>query len=180
MKLTFALTLSIFLFSGCAPAKKETIVINKNQFFQCETSQVIAKQMVRLINNSRAIKRKCGLKTFTAAGPVKWNSKLEKAASDHSMDMAQNNFLNHTGSNRSSVDKRVKKFGYAWTSIGENIYAGREMSEEVISGWLTSPSHCANIMDSSFTEIGAACFRNALSKYGTYWTLVLGSPIKRE
>jgi uncharacterized protein YkwD len=178
VKLTVALAFSIFLLTGCEPVKKEVVVINKNKFFQCEPSQVIKKKMVRLINRTRSSGRRCGIKDFPAADPVKWNSKLEKAALNHSRDMAQSDFLSHTGSNRSSVSKRVKKFGYTWMSIGENIYAGRERCEDVISGWLNSSSHCKNIMDSSFTEIGAACFRNASSKYGTYWTLVFGSALK--
>jgi uncharacterized protein YkwD len=177
LKTTFVLVLSLSLLFGCSAPEKHTIVIYKNKFFKCEPSGIIKKKMVTLINNARSFKRKCGFKTFNPAGPVKWNSTLVKAALNHSRDMAEHDFLSHTGSKGSSADERVKKVGYAWKSVGENISAGSETCEEVVAGWLNSPGHCKNIMNSNFTEIGAACFRNPSSKYGTYWTLVLASPL---
>jgi len=132
--------------------------------------------MVRLINNARAKARKCGFKRCPVSPPVRWDSKLAKAALNHSIDMANNDMLSHVGSNGSVLNERVEEVGYAWCAIGENVSGGRETCEDVVSAWLTSPRHCRNIMNSSFTEIGAACFRNQSSKYGTYWTLVLASP----
>lgn len=178
MKPVIALALGIFLVIGCAAPKKEIIVIKQNRFLQCEPSRIIEKKMVRLINNARSSKRRCGFKRCPAVKPVRWNSKLAKAALNHSMDMAKNDMLGHTGSNGSVAGKRVKEVGYAWIAVGENISAGRETSEQVVLAWLNSPDHCANIMNAGFTEIGAACFRNQSSKYGTYWTLVLALPKK--
>lgn len=177
LKTTFILALSISLIVGCSAPEKQTIVIHKNKFFKCEPSGIIEKKMVTLINNARSLKRKCGLKAFTPADPVKWNSTLVKASLNHSRDMAKHDFLSHTGSKGSSAGERVKKVGYAWKSVGENISAGSETCEKVVADWLNSPGHCKNIMNSNFTEVGAACFRNPSSKYGTYWTLVLASPL---
>jgi len=176
MKTILALALGIFLLVGCAAPKKEIVAIKQNRFFRCEPSRTIEKKMVRLINNARSSKRRCGFRRCPAVKPVRWNSKLAKAALNHSMDMAKNDILSHTGSDRSDVGKRVKEVGYAWIAVGENISAGRETSEQVVLVWLSSPDHCANIMKAAFTDIGAACFRNRSSKYGTYWTLVLASP----
>lgn len=177
LRTTFILALGISLFVGCSAPEKQTIVIHKNKFFKCEPSGIIEKKMVTLINNARSLKRKCGLKIFTPAGPLKWDSTLVKASLNHSKDMAKHDFLSHTGSKGSLSAERVKKVGYAWKSVGENISAGNETCEEVVEGWLNSPGHCENIMNSNFTEVGAACFRNPSSKYGTYWTLVLASPL---
>ena len=177
LKTPLVLVLSLSLLAGCSTPPKKTIVIYKNKFFKCEPSGIIENKMITLINNARSIKRKCGFKTFTPVGPVKWNSILVKASLNHSKDMAKHDFLSHTGSNGSSAGRRVKKVGYAWRSVGENISAGNETCEEVVAGWLNSPGHCKNIMSSTFTEVGAACYRNPSSKYGTYWTLVLASPL---
>jgi uncharacterized protein YkwD len=47
--------------------------------------------------------------------------------------------------------------------------------EEAMAGWLDSPGHCANLMDPSFTEMGAGYAVNPNSKAGTaYWTQVFG------
>jgi len=59
---------------------------------------------------------------------------------------------------------RVEEVGYSWSTVGENISAGREDSEEVVAAWLLSPHHCENIMRQSFTEIGATCFHNKDTK----------------
>ncbi len=170
-----ALTLGISLL-GCSAPKRGPVVVDENTFFQCESSRTVENKMVSLINQARSSARRCGRKRFPATKPVRWNPNLARVALNHSMDMANNDFLSHKGSNGSSVEKRVKEVGYVWRSVGENISGGRETSEQVVSAWLNSVDHCDNIMNPSFTEIGAACFRNSSSKYGTYWTLVLASP----
>ena len=176
LKYRTVLILAILFLIGCAPPKQRRMVINQNEFLQCEASSTIQKEMVKLINDIRRSKRRCGYKKYPVCGPVRWNSKLTRAALMHSMDMAKHDMLSHTGSDGFDVGERVEKLGYKWRSVGENISAGRETSEQVVLGWLESPGHCANMMNPSFTEIGAACFRNKSSKYGTYWTLVLASP----
>ena len=177
-KTAYFIIFCIFLLTGCGQPEKKKVVIKKNQYYQCEGAGRIEKKMVNLINTARSSGRRCGGKKYPATRPVHWNPALENAARLHSKDMASNNRLSHKGSKRSTVAKRVRKQGYTWRSVGENVAGGLQTSEETVSGWLESPGHCANIMGSSFTEIGAACARNSASKYGTYWTLVLASPLK--
>ena len=105
-----------------------------------------------------------------------WNPTLARAALNHSVDMATKDFVSHKGSSGKAVSYRVEEVGYSWSTVGENISAGREDSEEVVAAWLLSPVHCENIMRQSFTEIGAACFHNKDTKYRTFWTVVFGSP----
>jgi uncharacterized protein YkwD len=178
LKTACFIILCIFLLTGCGQPEKKKVVIKKNQFYQCEDSGRIEKKMVNLINTARLSGRRCGGKKYTATRPVHWNPALENAARMHSKDMARNDRLSHKGSKKSTVEKRVRNHGYTWRSVGENVAGGLQTCEETVSGWLESPGHCANIMESSFTEIGAACARNSASKYGTYWTLVLASPLK--
>ena len=164
--------------AGCAPPKKKTVVVRKNQYYRCSPAARIEKQMVSLINRARASGGKCGGKRFRPAAAVHWDTALAKAARSHSKDMAGRNRLGHEGSGKSTVEKRVGRAGYTWQAVGENVAGGLESSEAVVSGWLNSPSHCANIMEPAFTEIGAACVHNSKSRYGTYWTLVLAAPLK--
>ena len=164
------------LLAGCTHSNKKVIIVNQNQFFRCEANYAIRKKVVHLVNKARSKKRYCGSKRCPSVRRIKWNPKLAVAALKHSRDMAQHDFFDHTGSNDATVAQRVNSTGYTWRSVGENIYAGTETSEDVIAGWLTSSGHCRNIMSSRFTEIGAACFSNPSSKFGTYWTLVLAAP----
>ena len=176
MREFFVLAISIIFLASCAPPKERRIVIKENRYYLCEPAATIQKKMVKLINDVRKAKRRCGKKTFSHAGTIKWNRKLAVAALNQARDMAMSDMLSHTGSDGSSVGDRVEKVRYYWQIVAENIAAGHQTSEAVVSSWLGSPSHCANLMKPGIIEIGAACFRNPESKYGTYWALVLAAP----
>ena len=48
------------------------------------------------------------------------------------------------------------------------------MPAAVVSGWMSSPGHCANIMNAGFTDIGVGYAFVAGSPYGSYWTQDFG------
>jgi len=177
--LAFCLVILPIILSGCVqPEKRGSVVIERNRFYRCESAAAIEKEMVKLINQARVRKRYCGDRPCSPVRSIKWNEKLARAALMHSKDMATNDFFSHRGSEGSLTKNRVNQNRYSWGVLGENIYAGSETSEGVVEGWLESADHCENIMTAEFTEIGAACYRNPSSKYGTYWTLVLASPLR--
>lgn len=163
--------------TGCAPPEKKTVTVPQKPYVRCTSAAGIKSQMVRLINRARAAGGNCGRKRFRPAAALYWNDALARAAQSHSNDMAGRDRLDHKGSGKSTVEKRVGRFGYIWRAVGENVAGGLDSCEAVVAGWLKSPGHCANIMDPAFREIGAACAQNSGSRYGTYWTLVLAAPL---
>jgi uncharacterized protein YkwD len=175
VKKLILITASVLLLYGCGK-NSEIAYVLASDTYRCEDFDVSKEKMVYLINRARAHSRNCGYKIFTPAGEVRWSPTLARAALAHSVDMATEDFISHKGSDGSHVDDRVDEVGYPWTSVGENISAGRESSEEVVAAWLLSPEHCENLMRQSFTEIGAACFHNKDADYKTYWTVVFASP----
>lgn len=134
------------------------------------------RSMLDAVNSFRAQARTCGTSTYPAAASLAWNCKLESAALNHSMDMANNNFFSHSGSNNSTVSTRVTDAGYSWSAVGENIAAGYASIASVMQGWIDSPGHCANMMNSNFQNLGSTKVSNASSQYGVYWTQVFGRP----
>ena len=132
--------------------------------------------MLNAVNAARAQARMCGSTSYPATAPLAWSCKLETAAVGHSTDMASNDFFSHTGSDGQSVGTRATRAGYTWSTVGENIAAGYSSVSSVMAGWLGSPGHCANIMRSSYTEIGTAKISNPSSTYNVYWTQVFGRP----
>lgn len=48
----------------------------------------------------------------------------------------------------------------AYTYFGENIAGGQTTAEAVVTEWMASPGHKANIMNSSFTTVGISCICN--------------------
>ena len=66
---------------------------------------------------------------------------------------------------------RLSKAGYKWSTWAENVAMGQQNEEEVMKSWLSSPGHCANIMNPNVTEVGAA-------HSGDYWTQLFAAPSK--
>lgn len=142
----------------------------------CGTITFTSDDVVRLVNQARQKARQCGTETYAAAGRVSWDSKLTKAALNHSQDMSRNNFFSHTGSNGSSLGNRVTNAGYTWSSVAENIAAGQRSLGSAIDGWIASPGHCVNMMSANVTQIGLGCSYDQGADYKYYWTLVLAKP----
>ena len=61
-------------------------------------------------------------------GPLKLSEKLSEAAAVHAKDMAEHQKLDHTGSDKSKVAERVKRTGYPYVLVGENIADGQNPS----------------------------------------------------
>lgn len=136
----------------------------------------VAARVVELVNAARAEPRRCGRQSFEAAPPVKAAAQLEAAAAVHSLDMAARGSLAHEGSDGSAVGERVTRTGYAWRGVGENIAAGQRDADAAVAAWLSSPGHCATLMDARFTETGVAFALAPGKNPAIYWTQVFAAP----
>jgi uncharacterized protein YkwD len=135
------------------------------------------RNILALVNAARAQPRTCGAQAFGPAGPLAWNPLLGQAALAHSADMAQKHYFNHKQPDGSVPADRATVAGYRWLRVGENIASGQRTPEEAVASWLDSPGHCANIMNPTFTEMGAAYAINPRNRNRTaYWTQVFGTP----
>jgi uncharacterized protein YkwD len=121
-----------------------------------KSDAAIRARVVELVNDARSRPRRCGREGFAAAPALNVSRQLNEAAAEHARDMARRRFFEHQGSDGSQPRDRVLRAGYRSRLTGENIAYGPESAEEVMSGWLASPGHCANIMDPRFDEIGVA------------------------
>ena len=134
------------------------------------------KEMLTQVNNARSQARNCGTVNYKSTAALSWNCTLETVADEHSRDMGDVNFFSHTGSDGLSVGDRVTNAGYDWSAVGENIAAGQPTIVAVMTAWLGSPGHCANIMSASYMEIGAASYAVSGSDYSIYWTQDFARP----
>jgi uncharacterized protein YkwD len=153
-----------------APAPAPAVVAGSTCGIPDFSATVLAR-----VNQLRAAGADCrGGGKFAAAAAVVWNGSLTQAAEAHSQDMATKNFFSHTGSNGSTLVTRVDATGYAWSSLGENIAAGYAGIEAVMTGWMASDGHCANVMNPAYDQIGLVCVAGtAASDFRTYWTMDL-------
>jgi uncharacterized protein YkwD len=138
--------------------------------------QSAGQRVLDLVNQARATRRICGNKAFNAARPVRWNGLLAEASRLHSEDMARFDYLSHGGRDGSTPPQRVEQAGYKYRAIGENIAGGQMKPEDAVAGWINSPTHCANLMNPLFTEMGVAFAVDRKSKFGVYWTQEFGTP----
>lgn len=82
------------------------------------------------------------------------NEELSVAAYDKARHMVQNNYWSHYSPDGSTPWDFIDGVGYKYLKAGENLAYGFTDSSGVVSGWMDSPAHKANILDSSFTEVG--------------------------
>jgi uncharacterized protein YkwD len=134
------------------------------------------REILQLTNEARAVPRACGAQHFPAAPPLMWEARLAAAALAHSRDMAKRNYFSHTGRDGARVGERTSHAGYHWRRVGENIATGQGSPARAMAGWLASPSHCANLMNAAFTQMGAAYAVECDSDTAIYWTQVLAAP----
>ncbi|MEV6518062.1 CAP domain-containing protein [Micromonospora chalcea] len=121
------------------------------------------QKVVTLVNQERA---KAGCKALTV------NAKLNLAAQRHSQDQADHKKMDHNGSDGSKPWDRVKRAGYNYSMVGENVAWGYQSAAEVMDGWMKSEGHRKNILNCGYTQIGMGLARSN----GPYWTQVFGTP----
>ncbi|MCX4679381.1 sigma-70 family RNA polymerase sigma factor [Streptomyces sp. NBC_01433] len=123
----------------------------------------ISEQVTELVNTERE-KEGCA--------PVRGNGLMSTAAQGHSADMATRNYFSHTSPDGTDPGDRLTAAGYRWSTYGENIAKGQRTPADVMSSWMDSPGHRANILNCSFKEIGVG-MRNTGS--GPVWTQNFGA-----
>ena len=90
--------------------------------------------------------------------------------------MAKGDFLDHIGSDNSTLGDRVTASGYGWSSIAENILVRNDLSVAgAFDQWFNSPDHKANMLKDDVSEIGitVACTTPASGTPKYYFTMVL-------
>jgi uncharacterized protein YkwD len=86
--------------------------------------------------------------------------------------MVARDFYAHASPDGSRPWDRAAAAGSVLRSIGENIACGQRSPAEVVTGWMNSPGHRANILRREFTHIGVGFAGGG--RAGTYWTQVFG------
>lgn len=103
--------------------------------------------------------------------PLRFNRKLGRAAMVHACDMVVHDFFDHSGTDGSTIQTRVRNAGYDDCIVAENIAWGYPRSEQIISGWLNSPGHRRNMLHPRLEEFGIGITQGPK---GPYWVLVVG------
>ena len=114
------------------------------------------QEVIRLVNEIRA---QNGLSALT------YNWELSRVARYKSQDMVDNRYFSHTSPTYGTPFQMIRSFGLSYRSAGENIAYGQRTPQAVVNAWMNSSGHRANILSSSYTQIGVGYVAN-----GHYWT----------
>lgn len=124
-----------------------------------DTIKSIEAEVIRLTNLERT---KNGLSALTT------NWELSRVARYKSQDMIDKNYFSHTSPTYGTPFQMMKSFGISYTAAAENIAYGQSTAAAVVSGWMNSSGHRANILSSTYTQIGVGLAKT--SSGVCYWT----------
>jgi uncharacterized protein YkwD len=126
--------------------------------------------MSALLEAHNAERAKVGLK------PLTLNIILGTVSATWATWMARNENMNHDAGGYTFVG-RIQSSGYKYSGAGENIAEGQPDVTTVMTAWMNSPGHRANILG-DFTEIGFAMVPDV--KGIPYWCVDFGKPLTPE
>lgn len=85
------------------------------------------------------------------------NAKLDLAAKNKLQDMFKNQYFEHISPSGQGPADQAKTAGYQYVIIGENLALGNFKNDQsLVTAWMNSPGHRANILNAKFEEIGVA------------------------
>jgi uncharacterized protein YkwD len=102
--------------------------------------------LVELVNLERLLR---------GIAPLRLSSQLQAAALDHTRNQAADGRIYHVDpDDGSNAGRRISRTGYVFSAWGENLAADARSAQDALKGWMANRSHCRNILNPAFTEIG--------------------------
>ncbi len=90
---------------------------------------------------------------------LKVNSQLTRLAENYAQDMINRNFFSHYNPEGQSPFDRMNQAGISYTTAGENLAKNTSVASAE-QAFMNSSGHRANILNSSYTEIGIGVVRS--------------------
>ena len=88
---------------------------------------------------------------------LKANKLLDKIAALRAEDLFSNQYFEHESPDGNSASELAKDIDYEYLLIGENLALGNFGGDRgIVSAWMDSPGHRANILNGKYTELGVA------------------------
>ena len=119
-----------------------------------DSTSSYARQVVDLVNQERA---KRSLPALTI------DNTLMSAALTRAAETVKS--FSHTRPNGSSFSSVLSEYNYGYRTAGENSAYGQRTPQEVVTAWMNSSGHRANILNGNYTKIGVGCYKSG----GTYY-----------
>jgi hypothetical protein len=104
-------------------------------------------------------------------GALALNAQLTSAAQAKAADMFAKNYWAHVSPDGTQPWTFISNAGYSYSYAGENLAKDFSTSSGVMAGWMASPGHRANILNTNYLDVGFAVMNGTL--LGSPTTLVV-------
>lgn len=114
------------------------------------------------------------LRAAKPLSPYSLSKGMSLAAKDHVKDLGSTGNVGHKGTDGSTTEVRVNRYGRFSNGIGENIFYENDSAREVVIGWLiddgvATRGHRRNLLSSTYRFLGVSV--GAKSSYGSMCVL---------
>ena len=123
---------------------------------------VTAENLVVKLTNAQRAQHGCSA--------LRMDVHLRTAAREHSADMRVRHYFEHDSPDGKTPWDRIKAAGYSQAGA-ENIAMGYPTAQAVVTGWMNSPGHRANILNCSLKAVGIGV---EYGQGGPWWTQDFG------
>lgn len=124
----------------------------KPQFIKSSTNSVLA--VATNVSSEGLLEETNEQRTANQKSSLRLNAQLSAAAQAKAQDMVSRNYWSHNTPEGSPPWTFVIDHGYQYQKAGENLAHGFKDSNETIIGWMNSPTHRQNLLDSSYADVG--------------------------
>jgi len=97
-----------------------------------------------------------GERTSHHESALQLNQQLTAAAQAKANDMARRNYWSHVTPDGKQPWNFIETSGYQYEAAGENLAYGFGSSDQVMTAWMHSAEHRANILDGDYQDVGFA------------------------
>lgn len=87
-------------------------------------------------------------------GGLSLNSELIQAAQAKANDMVARDYWSHNTPDGQTPWSFITAAGYNYQTAGENLAYGFLTASDTLTGWMNSPEHRANILNTTYKEVG--------------------------
>jgi uncharacterized protein YkwD len=150
-------------------------------FLAWRESESFARQTAALANpeqvRSQMLARANAERAAAGLPPLVLDPRLSAAAQRHADDMLQRSYYSHVSPDGEDPAERVRRSGYTFRLIAENIARGPFTVNEAMDNWLASEEHRRNLLHPGFLNlgVGVAVGRNSVGDT-VIWVQDFGRP----
>ena len=125
----------------------------------------LRSEVLALTNSERAA---------TGAPALTRDARLEAAAQAQACRTAGRERLSHRGRLFAGLARRLRREAYPYAMAVENLAEGQTTAAEVTAGWMASPEHRRNTLDTRARNAG---FGIAMTDHGRlHWSMIAAAP----